>query len=114
MAHLGFVDNLLQRVGKVGDNDNCRRAAVIKLMLKLAGCVERVNVYHNHPGTQNPEQRNGVLQQVRHHQRHAIALLQAKPLLKVGGKCPAALLQFTEGHHLAHVDKRRLVGITGC
>ena len=111
MFNLSFLDHFLQGMGKVGDDHNRRRSAVIQLMLKLARRIQRIDVHHNHPRAQNTEERDGVLQQVRHHQRDAIALLQPQSLLKISGERPAALLQLTVGHHLAHVDKRRLVGV---
>ena len=79
--NLGFFNHFFQRVGKVGDNHNRRRAAVIQLMFQLARGIERVNVNHDHPCPEDPEQRHRVLQQVWHHQRDAIPFLQAQPFL---------------------------------
>ncbi|WP_425249748.1 AMP-binding protein, partial [Enterobacter hormaechei] len=69
VVNLGSFNDFFQRVGKVGDNHNRRRAAVIQLMFQLARGIERVNVNHDHPCPEDPEQRHRVLQQVWHHQR---------------------------------------------
>ena len=81
VLNLGFFNDFFQRVGKVGDNHNRRRTAVIQLMFQLAWGIERVNVNHDHPRPEDPEQRHRVLQQVWHHQRDAIPFLQAQPFL---------------------------------
>ena len=112
VLHLGFVDHFFQGMGKVRNNDNRHRPAVVQLMFKLARRVKRVNVDHNHPGTQDAKQRHRVLQQVRHHQRDAIPFLQPKSFLQISRKRPATLLKLTERHHLAHIHKRGLVCVT--
>ena len=73
--YLGFINDFLQGMCEVGNDHNRRRAAVIELVLQFARGIQRVNVDGNHSGTQDPKQRHRVLQQVRHHQRDAIALL---------------------------------------
>ncbi len=112
MAHLSRIHHLLQGVSEVGDDDDGAGTAVVQLMLQFARGIQRVDVHRHHPGAQDAKQGDGVLQQVGHHQRHAIALLQAEAVLQVGGKGATALLQLAEGHHLPHIDERRLIRIT--
>ena len=46
---------------------------IFQLMLELTRRIKRIDIDHRHPGPQRPENRNGILQQVRHHHRHPIA-----------------------------------------
>ncbi|VDY40691.1 Uncharacterised protein [Salmonella enterica subsp. arizonae] len=43
-----FFDHFFQRMGKVRNNNDCRRAAIVKLMLKFARRIKWVNIHHNH------------------------------------------------------------------
>jgi hypothetical protein len=45
-------------------------------VLELARGIEGIAVDRDEPGAQDAEERDRVLEQVRHHQRHALALLQ--------------------------------------
>ncbi|CCK02935.1 hypothetical protein BN129_1519 [Cronobacter sakazakii 701] len=109
--HLGLIDHFFQRVRKVRNDDDGAGTAVVQLMLQLARRVERVDVHDDHSGAQNAEQRHRILQEIWHHQRHAIAFLQAQALLQPGGEGAAALFQLAEGHHLTHVGEGGLVGV---
>ena len=72
---LSFVHHFFQRVGKVRDDNNRRRTAVIQLVLQLTWGIERVDVNYDHACAQNAKQRDRVLQQVWHHQCHPIPFL---------------------------------------
>ncbi|CCJ92980.1 hypothetical protein BN131_653 [Cronobacter malonaticus 681] len=111
VLHLGLFDDFFEGVRKVRNDDDGAGTAVVKLVFQLTRRVERVDVHNDHSGAQNAKQRHRILQKVRHHQRDAIAFLQAEALLQPGSKGAAALFQLAEGHLLAHVGKGRLVGV---
>ncbi|CST00764.1 Uncharacterised protein [Shigella sonnei] len=62
MLNGGFINHFFQCVSKVRHDNNRRCAAIVKLMLKLTRGIQRVNVYDDHPGTQNAKQRHRILQ----------------------------------------------------
>ena len=71
-----------QHVRDVLEDHDRLRAGVLQLVLELAVRVERVGVDDREPGAQRAEQRDRVLQDVRHHQRDAVAPLQPRLLLQ--------------------------------
>ncbi len=113
MLDWGVVDHFFQGMGKVGDDDNGLGTGVFELMLQLARGVERVDVDHYHAGTQDAEHGDGILQQVRHHHRDPIALLQLQLVLQIGSKGAGLLFQSAIGDGLSHVDEGGLVGKLG-
>ena len=80
---LGLADHLLQRGGKILDDDDGFRAGVVQLVLELARRVERVDVHDREAGAQDRRGGDRVLQDVRQHDGDARALLQAE-VLQVG------------------------------
>ena len=94
LAHLGLADHFLQHVREVLDDDDDLGAGVDELMLELARRVERIDVDHRAAGPQDAEQAHRILQDVRHHQRDARALLAALRLAgtrrtpTTGGRAP--------------------------
>ena len=76
VLNLRFRHHFFQSMGKVRNDNDRRRAAVVELMLQFTRGIQGVDVDHDHPGAQDAKQGHRILQQVRHHQGHAIALLQ--------------------------------------
>ena len=81
-----------ERVREVLEDDDGLRAGVLELMLELARGVERIRVDDGQAGAQGAVQRDRVLQDVRQHERDAIALLQVVRLLQPGGEVARPLL----------------------
>ena len=104
-----FMDHALQGVGEVGDDDDRLGAGVLELMFQFARGIERVDVHGDETRAQNAEQRNGILQQVGHHQRHPIPFVQLQLLLQIGGEGAGLLLQFPVSQGLPHVDIGRQI-----
>ncbi len=80
MAKIRLVDDLFDSAREVFQNEDRLGAGIVKLVLKLARRIERVDVHDDEPGAQDAIDRDGVLQNVRHHHGHAVALLQADAL----------------------------------
>ncbi len=106
----GVVDHFFQGMGEVGDDNDGLGAGVLELVLQLTRGIERVDVDHYHAGTQDAKHGDGVLQQVRHHHRDPIPLLQLQLVLQVGSKGAGLLFQSAVGDGLPHVDESGLVG----
>ncbi|CAH0321456.1 hypothetical protein SRABI106_04386 [Rahnella aquatilis] len=81
-------------------------------MLEFTRRIQRIDVDYHHAGAQYAKQGNRVLQQIRHHQGNAVALPEPKLILQIGGVSTAALFELAVSHHLAHVDKCRIVSVT--
>ena len=114
VLHRRFRHHLLQRMREVRDDNDGAGAAVVELVLELARRIERINVDHHHAGAQHAEQRHRILQQIRHHQRDAIAFFQAQPGLQVSGERAALLFQLPIAQRLSHIDKGGLIGVALC
>ena len=67
--------------GEVLRQHDTAHAAVVELMLQLARGVKRVDVHRHHPRQHTAVEANGELQDVRHHQREAVAGLVAQLIL---------------------------------
>ena len=74
VLHLGIVDALLEHVPEVLEHHDRTRAGINELMAKLACGVQRVRADDDETGAQRAEERNRILQDVRHHQGDALAL----------------------------------------
>ena len=68
------LDDLLDGVREILEHDDRLRAGVVELVLELAARVERVAVDDHQAGAERGEQRDRILQHVRHHDRDAVAL----------------------------------------
>jgi hypothetical protein len=71
-----LVDDFLQCFDEVLDDDDRARARIPELVFEFARRVERVDVHHHQAGAQDAENGDGILQEVRHHDRDAITFLQ--------------------------------------
>ena len=74
VLHLGVVDALLEHVPEVLEHHDRARAGIGELMAKLACGVQRVRADDDETGAQRAEERNRILQDVRHHQGDALTL----------------------------------------
>ena len=83
---------------------------VIELVLELARRVERVRVDHREAREQNPEDRDGVRVEVRHHDRDPVPALETEPL-QVGGERPRPFVELAEGHRDPETRVGRALGI---
>ena len=70
-------DHFLQHVREVLEDDDDRRAGIDELVLELARGVQRIGVDDGHAGAQRAVHDDGVLQDVRHHDGDAVALLES-------------------------------------
>ena len=68
----GFFERFAESFG----DDHHLRAAVRKLIMKLAGGVERIHIDRDAASLQYAEKRNGILQDIRHHDGDAVAGFQ--------------------------------------
>jgi hypothetical protein len=82
-------------------------------VLELARRVQRIDVHHDHARAQDAEQRDRVLQQVRHHDGDALALRHAGQALQEGGEGARLPVELGVGHRAAEVVEGRLVGKAG-
>ena len=112
MLDVGVCQAMLQRVGKVLDDEDGLGARILELVLQLARGVERIDVDQHHAGTHDGHGGNRVLQDVGHHHRHAVAALQAD-LLQIDRQRAAGQIQLGKAHVPAHHGEGRAVGKLG-
>ena len=73
--------HLLQHMREILDHHNAFRPGIGELVFQFSSGVQGIRIDHHHAGAQYPEQGDRVLQNVRHHQRHAVARDQTRFLL---------------------------------
>ena len=73
-------------MGKVFHDDDGFCTRIVELVFQFAGGVQRVGVYHHQAGAQNGEDGDGVLQQIGHHHRNAVAFFQAEFVFQVSAE----------------------------
>ena len=91
---LGASDDLGECVREVLEDNDGPRARVAELVFEFARGVERVGVDHGEAGEQHAEDRDRVGEQIRHHDRDAVARVEAEPL-QVSGECSRPLVHLT-------------------
>ena len=97
--------------GEILREDDAAHAAVVQLMLQLARGVERIDVHRDHARQHAAVEADGVLQDVWHHQREAVAGLVAEFVLQEGGKGAGALSDVAVGESAAEVAESGAVGV---
>ena len=102
--------HLLQRVGKVLDDDDGFGARVLELVLQLTWGVQRVDVHHHITGPQNGSHRHRVLRHVGQHDRNAVAFGQAQAL-QVHTHRAAQAVGLGVGDLLAHEAVGHALGV---
>ena len=105
------VHGLLQHLCEVLEHDDDAGAGVPELVGELAGRVERIGVDHHRSRANRPEERHRVLQQVGNHDRHPVALLDARLMLKPGRETSAHDVEVAETEARPHVRERRPVAV---
>jgi GAF domain-containing protein len=95
--------HLLHHVRKILDHDDRFCTGILELMFELARGIQRVGVHHHQTRPQYAEQRNRVLQNVRHHQGNAIARRQARFALQPGRERAAQLIELGKTQRCAHI-----------
>ena len=111
VLHRGTVNHLRQRVRKILQNNNGFRAGVLELMFQLTRRIKRIAINHHATGTQRTEHAHGILQDIRHHQRHAVALLQLEHCLQIRRKVTGQGIEFAVGQLRPHVDESHAIAI---
>ncbi len=101
---------LLQRVGKVFDDDDGLGAGVLELVLQFARGIQRIDIDHDKTRTQDGGDRHRVLRHIGHHDRHAVALGQPQAL-QVGAKSNGQAVGLAERDVLAHEAVGHLVAV---
>ena len=97
--------------GEVFRQHDAAHAAVVQLVLQLARGVERVDVHRDHARQHAAVKADGVLQDVRHHQREAVAGFVAKFVLQEGGESAGALGDVAIGQGAAEIAEGGAVGV---
>ena len=105
----GSAHHLLHRVREILQHDDCFGAGILELVLELARGVERVDVHHSIASAQHRRRRYRILQDVRHHQRDAGALLKTLAL-QIGTKRGRHLVEVAVADRLVHADESLAVG----
>ena len=104
MLDLGIGNYLRQSVSAVLLDNNGLGAGILQLVLQLAGGIERVAVDGRVTGAEDAKQRNRVLQQIGHHERHPGSGLQFQSALQIGAEVARLPFQLGISDHVAQID----------
>jgi len=104
------LDDLLQHRGEVLDDEDGLGAGVLELVLEFTRRVERVHVHDDEARPQDGRHGHRVLEEVGHHHRHAVALLQAQAL-QIGRHGARGVVHLGEAQALAHHQVGGLGGV---
>ena len=102
MLDVDVVDDRLEHAGEIVHDNDRLRAGVTELVLEFPGGVERIGVDDDETGAQGSENRDRILQNIGHHDRDAVALLQAHGL-QSGGERRAVTIDLAEGQFGAEI-----------
>ncbi len=102
------VGHLLQRGGKVLEDDDGLGAGILELVLEFARRIQGVDVDHHQAGAQDPGHRHRVLRHVGQHHGHAVTRGQAAGL-QVGREGTRMVVDLAEGEGPAHEQVGLLV-----
>jgi hypothetical protein len=97
------TDYLLERIGKVLQDDDALCAGICELMLELPGRVKRIDIYGHQACAKEPEEDDRVLQQIRQHYRDAFAPDEAKRFLQVAREFHRQLVEVSVAERRSHV-----------
>ena len=97
------LEHLLQGGGEVFHDHDRLGAGVLQLVLQFARGVERIDVDDDHAGAQDAENGDRILQQVGHHDGHAIALGQTRQGLQEGCEVARLAVEFRVTHLRAQI-----------
>ena len=102
MPQRRLVEHFRDNVRCLLEHDDRARAGILELVDELAMRVERVRVDDRKPGAQCAEYADRVLQQVRHHQRDALARLRARLVLQPSREDAALPVKRGEAQRASH------------
>ena len=108
MLNLPFVGDFLKSLSEVFHDKQRLSLTVIELMFKLVRRIERININKRQTCTDNTDHRNRILQNIRHHHRHFIALDQSKRL-QISGDLAAIIIHITISQRHIHASKSNLI-----
>ncbi len=101
-----FLDQLAEHV----QVDQRTHAGVLELVAHFAGGVQRIGVDHHQPRAQGAEHRDGILQDIGHLHRDAVAGLEIGLFLQVGGEGGGQTIEFGVAERHAEIAEGRAVG----
>ena len=113
MIDVGIGDNVLENVREVLEDNDAARTGVLELVLEFPRRVQRVDVNNDQAGPENAAHRDRVLQDVRQHDRDALAACQPELFLQEAGKAHRQLVQIGITQRLAHVRVGRVIRVSG-
>lgn len=85
-------------------------SCVLELVAHFAGGVQRIGVDHHQPRAQGAEHRDGILQDIGHLHRDAVAGLEIGLFLQVGGEGGGQTIEFGVAERHAEIAEGRAVG----
>ena len=97
--------------GEVFGKHDAAHAAVVQLVLQLARGVERVDVHRDHARQHAAVKADGVLQDVRHHQREAVAGLVTEFVLQESSEGAGTLGDVAIGQGAAEIAEGGAVSV---
>ena len=110
VAAFGAFERMLERASEVFDDDDRLCAGVAQRVLHFARSVEGVHVHHDEARPQAGKEGDDVLQEVRHHDGHAVARLQVGKTLQIAREVARELHHAAIRNRHAHVDPGVAVG----
>ncbi len=109
MLHIGFRQRLLHHMGEVFQNEQRFRTGILQLVFEFTRGVERIDIHDRQAGAQDRVGRNRVLQNIRHHHRDAVTLLQTDALQPAANGA-RLFFKFAIGDGLSHAGKSLAIG----
>jgi len=106
VPHARAGERVLDGVREVLQHDDRRGARVLELEAQLGGGVQRIHVHHRESGAQRADERDGVLQQVRQHERDALARREREVAPQISAERGRATLDLAVGERDAHAGER--------
>ena len=104
-------EHLLERRRRVLEDHDHGRARILELVLELARRVERIDVDDDAARAVRADDRDRVLQDVRHHEGDAVALARARPPSAARRRSGATSRRGRRSAARAHVGERRGCGV---
>ena len=109
-VELEIRPRLLDDMGEVLDHHQRACTGIVELVGQFAGGVERIDIDHGEAAEQRAEDRRRIGEDIRHHQRDAVALLEALRL-QPGGEGTRRAPDLGEGDGLAEALESLAIGV---
>ena len=103
MFDVGLVDDALELVREILEDHDAAGTAVFELVLKFARRIQRIDVDGDQPRAKQAAHRDGVLQDIRQHDRDAFAARHAEGLLQVTGEMHGQFVELPVAQRGAHI-----------